>query len=186
MRLEEVLKQNYMGFILRLRNDEKKYDHFEWFATGRFEEVFDTIKQLAVYDAVLKFNETWKNDMDWLLTSGKMNMAEWNVFLNFSTKNANIILNSEEGEFGVPREYIRRAFSVRLWRLGHEMDKSYDRMHDATIDAKREKELKKKRWQARMAIETIEDGKHDVLYGGTERQIKDAYYEYYYNCYDNS
>lgn len=186
MRLEEVLKQNYMGFILRLRDDEKKYDHFEWFAKGRFEEVFNTVKQLAVYDAVLTFNENWKDNMDWLLTSCNMNMIEVDIISHFSAKNANIILNSEEGEFRLLRDYIRRAFSVRLWRLGHEMDKSYNGMRDAIENAAREKETKKKRWQARMAIETIEDGKHDVLYGGTERQIKDAYYEYYYNCYDNS
>ena len=186
MRLEEVLKQNYMGFILRLRDDEKKYDHFEWFATGRFEEVFDTVKRLAVYDAMLKFYENWKCDINFLLESGKVNVTELNIISNFDTKNATTILDSEAGEFVVVRDYVRQAFGVRLWQLCKEMDSNYNGMRNAIITAKREKELKKKRWQARMAIETIEDGKHDVLYGGTERQIKNAYYEYYYDLNDNS
>lgn len=186
MRLEEVLKQNYMGFILRLKDDEKKYNHFEWFATGHFEEVFDTIKQLAVHDAMLKFHENWKGDMDFLLEFGKLNATELNVISNFNTKNANVILDSEEGEFVMLRDYVRRAFGVRLWQLGKTMDNNYNSMRDELINAKREKERRKKRWQARMAVETIEYGKRDVLYGGTERQIKNAYYEYYYNRYDNS
>ena len=186
MKLEEVLKQNYMGFILRLRDDEKKYDHFEWFATGRFEEVFNTVKHLAVYYAMLKFYENWKCDIDFLLESGKVNAAELKVISHFNTKNSNAILNSEESEFVALRDYIRRAFGVRLWQLHKNMDSNYNSMRDAITVANREKELKKKRWQARMAIETIEDGKHDVLYGGTERQIREAYYEYYYDLNDNS
>ena len=186
MRLEEVLKQNYMGFILRLRNDEKKYDHSKWFAKGRFEEVFDIIKRLAIADAMKSFNERWKNDMDFLVEAGRTNSKEITVFSSFTNDNVAIILDSDETQFVMEREYVRKAFGKRLFTFHHEMNKSYNDYVEQVKRKNEERETKTKRWQARMAVETIEDGKHDVLYGGTERQIKNAYYEYYYNCYDNS
>lgn len=186
MRLEEVLKQNYMWFILRLRDDEQKYDHFEWFAKGRFEEVYNVIKRLAIHDAMLKFNDVWKDDMDYLRTRRPDMDMEIKIFSNFTNENIAIILDSNEDELVVVREYVRSAFGVRLWQLGMDMNKSYDDMLQRAKREKREKELKEKRWQTKMVIETIEQGKRDIYYGGTERKIKNAYYEYYYNMNDDS